>query len=313
MLYWVFSKVHWNELRSELGSADLFYLIPLTIVIFLHYCCRAWRWRYILPGAAEDVPFSELHGALLIGGLASNILPLRAGEFVRPFVFSRNTRFSFFQGFLSVVLERFFDLVTVLLGFAIIVPWVPGIPEEAFHVAILLTLLSVVVFLGVVCAAFFPDFCESLAQKILRLLPDSIANKCSPIIAHVIEGARVVRPIKQISATTVLTVAVWGSCAYYYILVLQMFGVVDPFLPGIAVTVIIALGVAAPSAPGFLGVFEASAVAALTLFAVKEEVAIAVALIAHAHQFIYTGVVGAAVLFKRNLSLSALRNINAPA
>lgn len=309
LLIWVFSSVNWHEILLELEGASIWHLIPLTILLLLGFIFRAMRWRYILPGGASDVPLKDLHAALMIGTVASNILPLRAGEFIRPYVLSRDSRYSFFQAFLSVVLERFFDLVTVLLGFAFMIPWVPGIPDQAFKIAVFLSVLALGIFLAIILAAFSPDFCERMLELCLRRFPAPLRAKFAPLTKNLIESAKVVRPIKQICATLVLTVAVWGSCLLYHIVGLQMFGFSDLFWPGLALTVILALGVAFPSAPGFIGVYEASVVGALMLFGASKEQSIAIAVVLHTHQFIYVSVGGAILLIKRNLSFNTLKNL----
>ena len=59
------------------------------------------------------------------------------------------------------------------------------------------------------------------------------------------------------------------------------------------------LGVAVPSSPGFIGVFEAVYVGALAVFDVPYENALAFALVDHVLYIAVTGIFGASALFRK--------------
>jgi len=67
-----------------------------------------------------------------------------------------------------------------------------------------------------------------------------------------------------------------------------------------------AIGVAAPSSPGAMGVFELSVVAALSFFGVDPAVSGAYALTMHAAHYLTTGILGTIGLIKDGLSLSGI-------
>ena len=68
----------------------------------------------------------------------------------------------------------------------------------------------------------------------------------------------------------------------------------------------VALGVAVPSSPGSLGVYEASLVAALTVFDIPNSVALAYALLSHAASLIVVLPIGAYSLFREGIALKSL-------
>ncbi|HSB00032.1 MAG TPA: lysylphosphatidylglycerol synthase domain-containing protein, partial [Anaerolineales bacterium] len=67
-----------------------------------------------------------------------------------------------------------------------------------------------------------------------------------------------------------------------------------------------ALGIAAPSSPGALGVMELAIVGALSLFGLNASTALAFAITAHLMQYLTTGVLGAYFLAKDGESLTGL-------
>ena len=66
------------------------------------------------------------------------------------------------------------------------------------------------------------------------------------------------------------------------------------------------IGIALPSSPGFIGVYEAAYVGALSVFGVSYESALAFALVDHVFYIGLTGIVGAYALIREGLSLSQL-------
>ena len=70
---------------------------------------------------------------------------------------------------------------------------------------------------------------------------------------------------------------------------------------------IVALGVAVPSSPGFFGVFEAAAVAGLTLYGVPEALAVSWGIGFHILSFIPITVLGAWYFTRLRLHVSDLR------
>jgi uncharacterized membrane protein YbhN (UPF0104 family) len=71
-----------------------------------------------------------------------------------------------------------------------------------------------------------------------------------------------------------------------------------------------ALGVAVPSSPGYLGIYEAALVGALSLFGVSFSTALAYAFISHIQYLLITGLIGAYALIQEGEALGSLyRNV----
>jgi hypothetical protein len=104
-----------------------------------------------------------------------------------------------------------------------------------------------------------------------------------------------------------LSALVWISSYLLSWGYLWLFGIEGSVSFAVAIGVIIALAVAAPSAPGFIGVYQTACLAAFALFAYSEETAIAYSLVSHAHQYVAFVAYGIWVMFKYNLSFRELR------
>ena len=123
LLWWVLKDINWQDFGTEFSKVNYWSIIPAFIVVVIHYYIRAYRWKFLIKGG-EGVKLQTLFDAIMIGNFGTYILPLRAGEFMRPFMLSRNSNISFSTGFGSVVIERFFDLTFVLLSFGAILNYI---------------------------------------------------------------------------------------------------------------------------------------------------------------------------------------------
>ena len=98
----------------------------------------------------------------------------------------------------------------------------------------------------------------------------------------------------------------WSAFLQYYLMLRAFF--VDPSLLWVLFALGVgALGIAAPSSPGAIGVFEASIwLVALLAFGVDASPATAFALAVHFSAYIITGLIGGYGLYKDGESLSSL-------
>ena len=95
-------RLEWETFYQELGRIKLLYVPVLVLLVFAAFWIRALRWRHLLPSDA-DVSRIKLMEATLVGFTATFVLPLRAGEFIRPWVLSRWQPVSFSVGLKTTV------------------------------------------------------------------------------------------------------------------------------------------------------------------------------------------------------------------
>ena len=113
----VFRGMDFPTLGRALAKADPLCLAGVVLAALITYLLRAWRWGYLLAPMAR-VPLGELFSATCIGFMTGLVVP-RAGEIVRPYLVARRHPVSISAGFATIILERLFDLLTVLILFAL--------------------------------------------------------------------------------------------------------------------------------------------------------------------------------------------------
>lgn len=306
LLAYVVSLVEWERVVEHLGEIRYWAILPSLLIWFVHMAVRSYRWRFLLP-PGEAVPFRRLFDAFMVGVFATFVLPFRAGEFARPLYLRRYSQYSFLTCFVSVVVERFFDLATVLLGFAVMVAFVPDLPPWAAVGAQGLTMLALVIFIVLLASAFFPGTLSSLYSWVSRPFPPSLARLGRRILDDLLQGARVLKSPLNLLRVIFLSLAVWGSAFVCFYVFFFFFRVEPSALAALSVTVIVALAVAAPSAPGFLGPYEIGCVASFVLFGLGENLGTAYAIVTHVFQYVVFVLYGLYVLNRDALGVGELK------
>ena len=309
LLYWIFLTVDWESVYGHLGNMRYWALIPSAVVLILHFCLRVWRWRYLLSDG-DQTTFIQRYDSLMVGNLATFVLPLRAGEFVRPLMLSRIAAPGFMKAFVSVVLERFFDLATILFLFAILVMKAPGLDPQVYNAAYSLTLLAVAILLYIVVGSYWPQRIKAVSEKCLSILPRVISEKLLALIDDLLVGSAVLRNGRSLLAVMFLTALVWGSALVQHYVFFFFLDLEPTFWLSLSVMVVIALAVAFPSAPGFLGVFQAGWIGGLAIFEINRDIAVAYSIITHLFMFTMVIFLGLVSLLKRGLSLGQLTRRN---
>jgi len=307
LIAWILYAVSWQEVGAALKGLNYLAFIPAGFLFILHYALRALRWKYLLPVDFPQ-PVRSLFDAIMVGAFATYILPLRAGEFVRPYMLSRQSELSFSSCFVSVIVERFFDLSMVLITFAIIVPFVDNIPDWAYTGAWSLGVLAVLILMFMLVGSFFPRQLLKLLAFCLQKFPEKSRIFLMKFADDLLAGTAVLAKIGTMLKVVFLSVLVWLSCYALFYSFLFLFDIQPSVMLALTVSVILALAVAAPSGPGFIGVFQTACIAGFVLFGLSKEVATAFSIATHFFHYIIFVSYGIYALSRAGFKLSDLRN-----
>ncbi|MCK5504359.1 MAG: flippase-like domain-containing protein, partial [Thermodesulfovibrionia bacterium] len=111
--YYALTDVSLKELQDAFMSLNYIYLIPAVFLIILSFLFRALRWRYLIR-SVKEIKTTNLFSPLMVGFMG-NMLPARAGEFIRAYLLGKRENISFSASFATIIVERLFDLAVVLL------------------------------------------------------------------------------------------------------------------------------------------------------------------------------------------------------
>ncbi|MCB1070919.1 MAG: flippase-like domain-containing protein [Kiritimatiellae bacterium] len=312
ILGYLITHLDWALVSTYLGEVNLWYL-PVAIVLLLGLgWMRAMRWKYLLPNR-EQLSVWRLFEATMIGFFANFVLPLRAGEFVRPWILSRWQPVSFSAALASILTERLSDAICLLTFLVLCLNQMASVPPVILAGAQALGVLSVVL-IGIVIASYLlPGKVERLFHQLVsatigRIAP-ALATRINGMIIEYFVGVRSIQSFRDLFMVMFWSFAMWGLMAGWYQILLLAFGEHPSLWVGMVLNVFVALAVAAPSAPGFLGTFQAGCIIALsTLYGYPKEFAMAYSVIGHAMQFIFNITIGLLILHAHGMKLGQLKD-----
>jgi glycosyltransferase 2 family protein len=261
------ARVHWWAFAA--------YLVLWLVMHVL----RAWRWRFLLD-PIHRVPLRKLILTSFIGFAAILILPVRAGEFVRPALVRERGKLSGWSATGTVAAERIIDglFLSILLWVGITcsqqldpMPDTIGGLGISPRVVPRATYLALLVFVSAftVMALFW------VKRRWARETLSSIVGIFSkPFAAWVAERIEKVTDGLKFLPNAGYTVPFVGWTAAYWLLNaaatwVLAYGCGLPHLSyaqACVLTGFLALGIMVPNAPGFFGQFQFSVYAALSLF-----------------------------------------------
>ena len=314
-LYLALRGEDWGAIRESLAGVNYSY-IPAMIVLGVYgLFVRTQRWRLLLAESVNrSIDIGPVFSANAIGFMLNMVLPLRAGEVARPVLLSRKTDIPLATVLATVVVERLLDLVA-LVAMSI---WVVGVLDAPDHVREPIRFAALLLVVAIITLFVISSQRELLLPKIdalWRILPAGIADKIIHVEHEIIDS------IASIGNARVLFQAVLWSFYVWFIIVISfaigfpLTGIEVPFLSaGTTVTTVVAFAVAAPSAPGFVGVFEGACKVALAdMHGVPGPSAVAYSIAVHAIQFVTQVGIGVVWLVREGLSLSDVAQMKAPA
>jgi len=113
-IYFSLIGINWSELPLAFSRMKLAYAIFIIPFFYLIFFIRAYRWKIILPESSQQ-SLEDVFDATILGFFATNILPLRAGEFIRPWLYSKWSNLKMLTCLASVIVERVFDVLALML------------------------------------------------------------------------------------------------------------------------------------------------------------------------------------------------------
>ena len=286
------SGVDLQRTADVIAGASPAWIAALLALVLADVAARGLRWQALVR-PIKPVPFGHMFGYLLIGYLANNVLPARLGEFVRSWYLGEREEIGAARALGTVVVERVIDVVVVVLigSFAILVLSARGAIASVALVGVPFAVALVVMLALLVLADRVPILRRVVAwferwpsvHAAIQRLRDGLAVAGRPATV-----ARAVGLSLVAWSFSVLSVAAAG----------QSIGVELSIGQAALVSASVALAIAVPSGPAYLGTWELAAVAAASTFGLPADEAFALALIAHAAVVLVTSVGGVVALLR---------------
>lgn len=224
-----------------------------------------------------------------IGYMGNNIYPARAGEVLRAVVLKRKENVPIAASLATIIVERIFDGV-VMLAFvfvnlselAKVASYDSGFVGNIQEFAVIGTGIFIGALLVFLLAAMFPSFAIKVSQWFIdRFLPKGIRKNTSAILIKFLAGLKSLRSPLNVLMVFLTSVAIWLLETVKYWFVMQAFKFSVSFFALMLLNGIANLATTIPSAPGYIGTWEAVTKAVLVAYKVPGAEALGYAVVLH--------------------------------
>ena len=293
-------RTDFQEIADAFAEANYTWALLSIPVYFVAAWFRALRWRILLkPLGAMST--ARVFPVVIIGFMANNLIPARAGELVRAYILREREKVSMAATLGTIVVDRLFDGL-VLLAFLLGVAAFVGVSDLMRDLAISMAVLFGLGLAVVAVVASSESRGVAAARGFLRVLPAGLRSRAEAPVHSFLDGLRSLRNPLDMLAVSAASVVSWLLEATMYYMVGLAFGLGVGFDAYLLVAAAANLAISVPSSPGGVGPFEFFAKRSVILFGVSDGLATAYAVALHALLLFPVIALGLYFLWAINLS-----------
>lgn len=310
-LWLVLRDLDFVSFWAQVKGANYWWLLPSVGVYMLAVWVRAWRWHYLLR-PLKAIPTARMFPIVAIGYMGNNIYPARAGEVLRAWVLKRKEGVPISASLATVIVERIFDGV-IMLAFIFInlgeLAHLTAIEADTVNAAISIQLIAFwgsVVFFGALLvfllAAMFPSASErALAWITARLVPQRFRARVLETGTRFLGGLEALRSPLEILMVFLTSVLIWLLETGKYWFVMHAFNFEVSFFALMLMNGVVNLATTIPSAPGYVGTFDAPGIAVLEAYGIPHVLASSYTFVLHVALWLPITALGAYYLAREGI------------
>lgn len=307
-LYIALRGLHLDDLGEAIRGANYWWLLPGVAVYFVGVWARAWRWHYLLR-PVKAISTRAMFPVVAIGYMGNNIYPVRAGEVLRAVVLKRREGVAISASLATIIVERVFDGVVMLAFVFLNLPELARLTSDSGFIgniqaaALIGTAAFTAALLIFLAGAMFPEKAEGIIRTVVtRIVPGRMQEKVLGLAGRFLGGLESLRSPREALMVFLTSVVIWLLETGKYWFVMHAFPGIDvSFFALMLMNGIVNLATTIPSAPGYVGTFDAPGIAVLSAYGVNRALAAGYTLVLHVALWLPITALGAYYLTKEGV------------
>ncbi len=307
-LYLALRGLQFDKMWDTLQNANYIWLLPGVAVYFLAVWVRAWRWHYLLR-PLKKIPTKTMFPIVAIGYMGNNIFPARAGEVLASIVLKRKEGIPISAALATIIVERIFDGVVMLAFVFLNLPELAKLTSDSGFIGNIqnLAIWGAAAFLGALLvfllAAMFPKTTEKWAAYFINhLVPHKWQERVNNLSSRFLSGLESLRSPWEALMVFFTSFLIWLLETGKYWFVMHAFPFEVSFFALMLMNGIVNLATTIPSAPGYVGTFDAPGIALLKAYNIPGEIAAGYTLVLHVALWVPITALGAYFFIKEGLN-----------
>ncbi len=300
-IYLALPGLHLSEVATSLRSANYWWILPGVAIYFVGLWARSWRWHYTLRHLKE-IPLRRLYPLICIGYFGNNVYPFRAGEVIRSYVLKQQEDVPIISSLATVIIERVFDGLVMLLFVFLALPFSPALPAGYRNLVVLLTVLLMGATVVFVWMATQPAFMTRVYGWFSEhLLPTFLRPRIDAFYERFLVGLQSLSSRYDVLMIFGTSIVIWLMETVKYWFVMHAFDFQVSFLVLMLMNGLVNLATSLPSAPGYIGTFDTPGIETLASFGVERNLAASYTFTLHAALWLPVTLVGAYFFWRAQL------------
>jgi uncharacterized protein (TIRG00374 family) len=300
IIYLLLKFVNINDLKNAIGTFKIETLFFITALLILSMAARSLALQVMIGGQTK---FQDSFFAVCVGYMLNNIIP-RSGEFGKAILMGASSGSGTLFALSIVVVERALDLAILATMFLSTLPLV--LQRDQLKPIAIISLLLVII--ALIFLFLMANNKKAVHQWISRIGKKNqlVKKYVIPGLDSLLNGFSILTKLAQFLLSLFWILVCWMLWALLYYLAIRTFVPSAPFWWAFFAQAVLAMGIALPSAPAGLGVFEGALVGALAVLGVDQSKSLGMALVLHAIQIISTFILGGFGLMRQGWTLDKL-------
>ncbi len=276
-LYWVFHGIPFDALLHSFEGVSWVWIPPAMALDVAVYVLAGWEWQLLLRSVGR-LRLAQTIQAIFAGRFANDLLPVHVGYVIRLYLASRWTNRSIAAVVPSLLVERFFDSLWLVLGIGLTVLFFP-LPARFVRIG---EGLGAGILLGVLAVAAIVVRRKKCADGSCRPILGrwKVSRRIGEFVGKVADGMRGIGRSDILLAAMGISVLKLITFVLAFLMLVWAYGFHFSVWTFLAVFVVAYAGISIPSTPASVGDFQLFCVAGLRYFGVSRPEASSFALLA---------------------------------
>lgn len=300
----IISIIEVEKVIHGILDIGLINFVFLSVLYSVSFFFRALRWKSILHPITK-ISLKDSFFITNTGFFVNALLPARTGEIARAYLLSKKKNLGKIKSFSTVLLDRIIDGITLFLFFIVAV-FLIEIPEEVKK----MLLIPAVIFITGFFFFLKPDKFKFIGRIFVGVFP-SLKGKIKHVFQETKETGNVFySEKKELFFILIYSVLIWVIESIVFYFTAQFIGIPLTLFQIFLLIAVVGFATMIPSAPNYVGTFEAGFVLFFIAFGLNQNSAISMGVLIHLIQTIVIMIFGLISIQKLNLSFKSISKIN---
>ena len=310
IIVWIVYKIDFVLVRKSFGELKLYWVVIMVAVYLLGFVIRGVRWHFMLS-PIKHVGLRVCTEGVIVGYMANNILPARAGELVRAIFVGMRESISKASVLGTVLVERVFDglvMVGILVFCSLFSRRGSGTDGIIGSIILVGCLLFGVAVSIVLVGAKRRTWIETGVVRFMGYFPEKISKRSIKISKNLLDSLAFLEGNKNLLVISILSIFIWCVEGLVFWIGFFALRISANLIMAYFILAFVNLWMILPSAPGGLGVFQGGTVLAFSLFGVAPEIALSYSIVVHLVMILPITLIGLLIINLYGISIRKIKD-----